>query len=69
MFCTYYNILKQEIKENKKEINKLRLLTDKEIIKYFVNDFEIPTILIDYSLSSKINRIVVFLSKLTRKII
>ena len=69
MFCTYYNILKQEIKENKKEINKLILVTDKEITKHFTNDFEIPTILTDYSLSSIINRIVVFLSKLTCKII
>jgi GT2 family glycosyltransferase len=61
--------LEQEIKENKKEIHKLRLVSDKEIIQHFVNDFEIPSFLTDSSLFNKINRIIVFLSKFTRKLI
>ena len=58
--------LKHEIKENKIEIQKLKMISDKEVIKHFVDSFEIP---VNVSSMSKYYKIVTLLSKFARKII
>ncbi|MCV0400934.1 MAG: glycosyltransferase family 2 protein [Nitrosopumilus sp.] len=65
----FNSILKliDQIKDLKKEIQKVRILSDKEIIVNFVENFEIPTNL--EKSSEKINKIIVFLSKMAKKII
>lgn len=59
--------LKNQIKNMKKEIQDIRIISDKEIVEDFVDNFEIPSNLEDSS--EKINKIIVFLSKIARKMI
>ena len=60
--------LRKQIKESKNEIAKLKNISDKEVIKHFVNDFEFPLNLAQSS--SKItNKVIEFLSKFSRIII
>lgn len=59
--------LKNQIKNIKKEIQERRILSDKEIINHFENDFEMPRNL-EFS-SYKTNKMMIFLSKIARRVI
>lgn len=58
--------LRHEIKESKIEIQKLKIISDKKVIKHFVDNFEIPR---NVSSMDKYYKIVTLLSKFARKII
>ena len=58
--------LKHEIKESKIEIQKSRIISDKEVISHFVDNFEIPA---NVSSINKFYKIISLLSKFARKII
>jgi len=66
-FISIYK-LKNEIKESKKEIQKLRIVSDKKVSEHFVDDFELPLNLVKTSLNST-DKIIKLLSKFARKII
>ena len=60
--------LRKQIKKNKNKIKKLKNISDKEVIKHFVNDFEFPSNLVQSS-SNITNKVIKFLTKLSRTII
>lgn len=60
--------LKNEIKESKKEIQKSRIISDKEVVEHFVDNFEFPLNLVQTS-PNNTYKIIKLLSKFTRKII
>jgi len=60
--------LRKQIKCNKNKIKELKNVSDKEVIKHFVNDFEFPSNLVQSS-SNITNKVIKFLSKLSRTII
>lgn len=66
-FISVYK-LKNEINENKKEIQKLKIISDKKIVEHFVNNFEFPLDLIQAS-PNITYKIIELLSKCARKII
>ena len=60
--------LRKQIKESKKKVEKLKNISDKEVIEHFVNNFEFPLNLVQ-STSKNANKIIELLSKLSRNII
>lgn len=58
--------LRSKIKESKIEIQKLKIISDKEVIKHFVDSFEIPA---NLSSTSTYYKIVNLLSKFARNVI
>ncbi len=57
------------IKKKQKEIELIKLVSDKEIIKTFSNIIEVPSQVSNSSLSTWFNRIILFLNNLAKKII
>ena len=60
--------LRKQIKYNKNKIKELKNVSDKEVIKHFVNNFEFPLNLVQSS-SKNTNKIIELLSKFSRNII
>lgn len=58
--------LRHKIKESKIEIQKLKIISDKEVITHFVDGFEIP---VNVSSTNKYYRIASLLSKFARNVI
>jgi len=60
--------LKSQIKNSKNKIQKLKIVSDKEVVEHFVDNFEFPLNLVQRS-SNSTNKIINLLSKFVRKII
>jgi GT2 family glycosyltransferase len=60
--------LRKQIKESRKKVEKLKDISDKEVIEHFVNNFELPLNLVQ-STSNITNKVIEFLSKLSRTLI
>jgi len=60
--------LSKQIKHNKNNIQKLKIISDKEVIEHFVDNFEFPSNLVQNSQNNS-EKIINLLSKLSRKII
>ncbi len=60
--------LRKQIIQSKNKINKNRIISDKEVIEHFVNNFEIPT---NFKESSSLftNNIIERCSKIARRLI
>ncbi len=70
-FQTYISLIKmrKEIKKRKKQIESIRLIDDKIVIRSFSNDFWLPTYKIEQHTSKIVNSWFVTLNKIARKII
>lgn len=68
---TYFSLLKlnSKISEKRKNIEKIRIYSDVQIIKKFSDEFLLPHDVIPTKNSNKINSIMIFLSDKARKLI
>ena len=68
---SFFSLFKlySDIKKRHKKISKIRKVSDKKVIKNFVNEFYLPPILIGTNSSHQLNQFIVSLSKLGRRLI
>lgn len=68
---SFFSLFKlyNDIKKRHKRISKIRKVSDKRVIKKFVNEFYLPPILVGTNSSHLLNQFIVSLSRLGRKLI